>query len=107
MTRQGQVGSGLALTACSHRCSQILQQRHTGLPADAGIGDALAIVERGQGHARLEVLTALDQMRLHHHANDALLTRGHLTTDLGRNLDLAAVVLLAVGMAAIDHQAFF
>ena len=38
---------------------------------------------------------------------DALLTRGHLTTDLGRNLDLAAVVLLAVGMAAIDHQAFF
>src|SRR5262249_47554369 len=51
-----------------------------------------------------EVLAAVDEEALHHHADDRGLACGHLRGDVARDDGLAAVVLAAVAVAAIDHQ---
>src|SRR5207247_7960798 len=78
------------------------EQRTAVLPADAGVGDALAVYE---GLCRNESLAAGLEMRFDHEADDAVLAGGDLARDLARDVDLALVHLLAVRMAAIDHQA--
>src|SRR5262249_801351 len=55
------------LSAGPHRRGQLPQQRLRGLPADAGIGDALAVAQRARVH---QVLAALHQEALGHHAED-------------------------------------
>ena len=69
-----------------------------GVPADAGIGDALAV---GFGF----VLTAFDEVAFHHHAHDVLFAVADLRRHVLSNFHLAGVVFAAVGVAAVYHQA--
>src|ERR1035437_1641148 len=71
-------------------------------PSEAGIRDALSVHER---FARDEFLRARDQIALNHHADDATVARGNLTSDVVRDDGLASVVLAAVGVRAVDHDA--
>src|SRR5262245_29197749 len=59
------------------------------VPADAAVGDALAVLERLAGD---DLLPPLDQVRFHHHADDALLTAGELRGDVGRDVYLPLVL---------------
>ncbi len=52
-----------------------------------------------------QVLSSLDQVRLDHHADQAVLALRDLLADVDADLALAAVVLAAVGVRAVDHQA--
>src|SRR3970282_714777 len=71
------------------------------LPAEAGVGDALAELERPTGG---RLLAALDEVRFDHRADDAALVAGDLVRDVASDLDLALVVLRGVGVRAVDHQ---
>ena len=51
------------------------------VPADAGVGDRLAVVERLAGR---QILAAFVEMAFDHHAEDALLAGGHLRGDVVR-----------------------
>ena len=52
----------------------------------------------------LEILAAFDEVRFHHHADDAPLAGGDLAADIGGDRRLAPVVLGRVGVRAVDHQ---
>src|ERR1700742_108508 len=79
----------VAATACdttlSDGVSESIEHADAFVPADARIGDALAVCQRT---ALLQILAARDQMRLDHHADDALIATRNLATDIGayRNL---------------------
>ena len=87
--------------AGAHRRRELVQDRHRHLPAQAGVGDALAV---DQARRVGEILTALDEEALHQHADDAALAPADLRRDVPRHLRLAAIVLLAVAVARVDHQ---
>src|SRR5258708_19627738 len=72
---------GLHQPALAHRLGEILEQRHAVLPADAGIGDALAVYER---LSRTEVLAPRLEIPFHHHADDPLFAGAHLPLHLPR-----------------------
>lgn len=72
-----------------------------GVPADAGVGDALAV---GEGGEVVHLLGALDEVALDHDGGDGGLAGGDLGGDVGGDDGLAAVVLAAVRVAAIDHE---
>ena len=78
------------------------EQRAGFVPVDAGVGDALAV---NQGLAGNEFLRASDEIALDHDADDVAIAlgdlRGHVVADDG----LAAVILAAVGVAEVDHDA--
>src|SRR6266540_1241267 len=93
---------GFYQPALAHGLGEILEQRYAVLPADAGVGDALAVYERLSRH---QVLASRLEVRFDHDAEDALLARRDLTRDFARHVYLALIHLLAVRMAAIDHQA--
>src|SRR5688572_7327499 len=89
-----------------HRLAQGLQHADRVVPADAGIGDALAVFERGRVVlAGVELLHAAVQVALDHHPEDATRAAGDLCGDVARHVDLALMLLARVGVAAIDHQA--
>src|SRR6267154_182554 len=90
---------GLHQPALAHRLGEILEQRHAVLPADAGIGDALAVYER---LSRNEILASRLEVRFHHEADDAVFAGGNLARNLARDVDLALIHLLAVRVTAID-----
>src|SRR5262249_17753857 len=97
--------SGLARfhqPALAHRVGEIAQERHAVLPADARVGQALAVGQRLAGN---QILAPGLEVRLDHHAEDAVLPRGDLPADLARDVDLPLIHLLAVRVAAVDHQA--
>ncbi|GAB4005915.1 hypothetical protein GCM10029992_55140 [Glycomyces albus] len=71
------------------------------VPADAGVGDALAVFE---GLERSGLLAALGEEALDHQARDALLARGDPVGELADDGGLADVVLAAVGVAGVDDQ---
>ena len=71
-------------------------------PVDAGVGDALAVDERLAGD---EFLRAGDEIALDHDADDAAVAGGDLRGDVVADDGLAAVVLVAVGVAEVDHDA--
>ena len=71
-------------------------------PVDAGVGDALAVDE---GLAGDEFLCAGDQVALNHDADDVRLSCGDLRGYVVADDGLAAVVLVAVGVAEVDHDA--
>src|SRR5687768_7745044 len=77
------------------------EQLYRIVPAEAGVGDALAESERA---SRLEVLPAFDEMRFHHYPDDAPLAACNLAAEIGGNGRLAPIVLGRVGVRAIDHQ---
>src|SRR5258706_15204272 len=92
---------GFPQPALAHGFGEVLEQRHAVLPADAGVGDALAVYERLPRH---EILASRLEVRFHHEADDAIFAGGDLARDLARDVDLALIHLLAVRMTAIDHQ---
>ncbi|MNS89408.1 hypothetical protein D3C72_1234200 [compost metagenome] len=51
------------------------------------------------------VLAARHQVRFDHHADDALVAAGDLAADVFAHRDLVLMLLAAVGMRGIDHQA--
>src|SRR5688572_23703797 len=73
--------------ALAHAVGEIGEQRRGVVPADARVGDRDAARERLAGN---EVLAALGEVALDHHAEDALLARGELARDVAPDLDLAA-----------------
>ena len=72
------------------------------VPIDAAIGDALSIDE---WLAWYEFLRSRDQIALDHDAEDAAVSRGNLCGDIAAHEALTSVVLVAVGVAAVDHDA--
>jgi hypothetical protein len=54
--------------------------------------------------ARHQVLPAFVQVALDHHAGDAALAAFDLACDVGRHVDLPAVLLGRVGVRAVDHH---
>src|SRR5450631_1698912 len=70
-------------------------------PIDAGIGDALSIDQWPAWH---EFLRPRDQIALEHDPEDAAVSRGNLCGDLAAHEALTSVVLIAVGVAAVDHD---
>ena len=59
---------GVALAPAAHAFGQAIEQLDAVVPADAGVGQRLAIGQRPAGD---EVLAAADEMALDHHADDA------------------------------------
>ena len=84
-----------------HRRSQLLQHRHGLLQADAGIGHGHAMRQRLAVH---DVLPPFLQMAFDHQPRDAGIATGNLLGHVGRHVDLAAVLLAAVGVGDIDHD---
>ena len=86
--------SGLS-AARTHRLCQLLQHGNGLRHADAGIGQRHPMRQRLAFH---DVLAAFAQMAFNHHPGDALITRRNLLRQIRRHVDLAAVLLAAVGM---------
>src|SRR5256712_2662586 len=76
------------------------EHRDRHLPAHAGVGDALAVTEGGRV---AQLLSAVDEKALHHHAEDCRLAVGDLLGDVAPGDRLAAVVLVAVAVARDDY----
>src|SRR5262249_44662293 len=93
--------SAVCAAARAHTLGQLVENGHRRIPTQACVGDALAIHEMV---AIDEVLTAVDEEALHHDAEDASLALGELGGDLTDHERLAAMVLLAVAVAGVDHQ---
>lgn len=72
------------------------------VPADAGVGDALAVDELFAGD---KLLTSGDQVAFEHNAHDASVAAGDLAGDVAADGGLLGVILVAVGVAAVNHDA--
>src|SRR6218665_1209075 len=87
----------------ANRRAQHLQHLDRIVPAEAGVGDALAVRELGRiVLAGAELLRAVDQMALDHDAEDLLAAGLDLRGDVACHVELALVLLSAVCMRAID-----
>src|SRR5690554_4966009 len=77
-----------------------MQQDFSCIPRHAGIRDALTI---NQWFARFRILTTGNKMAFQHQTDNPLIA----SSDLGRNVTtdnfLLNVILVAVGMTAINH----
>ena len=76
-----------------------------GGPVYAAVGDALAVYEIAEGLAGDEFLRACHQVALDHDAEDVAVACSDLFGDLMADDGLALVVLAAVSVAAVDHDA--
>src|ERR1035437_6963586 len=100
---------GLRAAAGAHGGGQFGEQGVGFWPVYAGVGDALAVDE---GLAGDELLRAGDQIALDHDAHNpsiaALTARAcDLLRDIVTDDGLAAVILAAVGVGEVDHDARF
>ena len=95
-------GHRLSGASGAHRLRQLGEQSAGFVPADAGVGDALAVDQFAAGD---ELLRSGDQIAFKHHADDAAIAGGDLRGDIAADGGLAGVVLAAVGVAAVDHDA--
>src|SRR5690606_34175590 len=87
------------------RLRQDLQRLHRIAPAQAGIGDALAVLQRGGiVLARGELLRARLDMALDHYAENRLRAARDLRAHVAGHIDLLFVLLAAVGVAEVDHE---
>jgi iron complex outermembrane receptor protein len=100
------IGAGrlrvLAQAALAYRGGQALEHVEARFPVDAAVRDRLAVA---QFLARDQVLAAADQVRFHHHADDAVVAVRDLLRDVGAHRDLVFRLLAAVGVRRVDHQA--
>ena len=97
------IGSGLyGGTASAHRRGEFAQQRVGLGPVYAAIRDALSVDKRLTGD---EPLRAGDKIAFDHDADDVAIAVRNLAGDVMTNDGLAGMVLVAVGVAAIDHDA--
>src|ERR1019366_9341591 len=79
------------------------QQFQCFVPSHTRIGDALPI------HQRLswdQLLRTRDQIAFQHDANNVLVPRGNLPGDMAANRRLTRMVFVAIGVAAINHDAW-
>src|SRR5262249_27701753 len=100
IARLARVATGLA--AGGDGGSEVAEDGDGRVPAYAGVGDALAV---DQPRGVVQVLAPLDQKALHHHADDAGLALRDLGGDLADHEGLARVVLVAVAVTGVDHEA--
>src|SRR5690242_12032920 len=89
----------LSRAALPHGVREQFEHRLALRPAEACIGDRYAVLER---NTRLEVLTALFQMTLDHHAGNALLACFQLPRDILRDIHLTQMRLVRIGVRAVD-----
>src|SRR5712671_4151754 len=84
---------------------EFIEKRDAFFPSEAGIGNALAVVE---GLAGYKILPPGLQMALDHHADDARVAASVVAADLfcdvAADFGLASIIFLAIGMAEIDHE---
>src|SRR2546430_6806807 len=88
--------------AAPHCVRESVQHFHGRLPADARIGDTLAIAQAAPSID--DLLPALDQMAFQHDAADGARASSDLSGNVGGDDGLADRVLATVVVAAIDHQ---
>src|SRR2546428_14061878 len=79
--------------ALADRLGEILEQRNAVLPADAGIGDALAVYQR---FSRNQALASRLVGRFDHEGADAVFAGGDLVGALARDGDLELIHILDV-----------
>ena len=96
------MGARLGGAAGAHRLSEFGEQSAGFIPADAGVGDALAVDQFTAGD---ELLRSGDEIAFEHDADDAAIAGGDLSGDIAADGGLAGVVFAAVGVAAVDHDA--
>src|SRR6266481_4795622 len=80
---------------------QLGQHAERRVPPHARVRDRLPVAQRATGG---QILTALHEEALHHHADDRRLTARDLARDVVADYRLPAVILAAVAVAAVDHQ---
>src|SRR6266536_2790185 len=95
------VEPGLLHAPAAHGGGEGLEDADRVLPTDAAVGDALAV---GELLARHEVLTARHEVALDHDSEDALVAPADLLADVLADGDLVLRLLLAVGVARVDHE---
>ena len=71
-------------------------------PVDTAVRDALAVSECDTGQ---DILPACDQIALDHDAHDTAFSAGYLAGDIGCDTRLVLGLLVAVGVACVDHHA--
>src|SRR3989338_4372403 len=98
--RELQLGSRAA--AGAHALGELAEDRDGRLPADAGVGDALAVAQGGGG---AQGPPALPDEALNHDAEDRGLALRELRRDVLRDERLAAVGLVAVALARVGPEA--
>ncbi len=76
-----------------------------GGPVYAAVRDALAVYEFVEGRAGFELLRSGDEIAFDHDAEDVAVAFCYLFCDFVADDGLAVVILAAVGVAAIDHDA--
>ena len=86
-----------------HGSGKVVQNAYGIVPADAGVGDADAISERGFALGR-DFLAAFVDVTLNHEAHDGGLAVCNLLGDDAGDLGLIGMFLFRVAVAAIDHQ---
>mmetsp|Transcript_25753 Transcript_25753/g.61161 ORF Transcript_25753/g.61161 Transcript_25753/m.61161 type:complete len:439 (+) Transcript_25753:348-1664(+) len=89
----------------SHRLRKRLQHLFGGVPVDAGVGDALAVLQRLPAILEGLGLVARHQIRLHHHSQHRPGASGDLAREFGSDEGLVGVEFLAVAMRAVHHHA--
>src|SRR4051812_6351999 len=87
--------------AAAYAVGQCLQQVFRVFPAEAGVGDGHAVLER---LARHQVLPAGMDVAFDHHAGDAALPLRELPRDVGADVQLLLELLGRVRVREIDHQ---
>ena len=75
---------------------QLFEHVDRGGPVDAGVGDADALLERGETTLGWDLLVALIDVGLDHDADDGLLALTELVADSLSDLGLVPVVLARV-----------
>jgi len=74
-------------------------------PVDAAVSNALAVYEFVEGRAGFQLLCTGDEIALDHDAENVAVARCDLFGDLMADDGLAVVILAAVGVATVDHDA--
>ena len=87
---------------CASCGGELLEQRVGLVPVDAGVGNALAVGERLTGN---ELLRAGNQIALEHHPDYVRIAPGNLGGDVSADNRLTVVILAAVSVAAVNHDA--
>ncbi len=91
---------------CFDAVGQHLHQFDRIVPRQAGVGDALAVLQLGRVVLACgELLRPAVQMALGHDAENAALSSSQLRGDVARYVELTHVLLGAVGVRTVDHQA--
>src|SRR5208337_3989257 len=85
----------------TNRYGEFSEELQGFVPSDAAVGDALPVHE---WFPVKQFLRTCDQVALKHHANDASVSSGDLCDHFAADDWLFRVILVAVSMAAIDHD---